>query len=307
MKHNPTKFIVTTTINHPTEALVKYSKMPEWCLIVVGDIRTPESGYLELDCVYLSPEYQNNNYPKLSKAIGWNSIQRRNLGFLEAWKRGAEIIATVDDDNIPYKEWGQNLLVNKIVEIDLYHTDLPVFDPLSVTNNKYLWHRGFPIELVSKKNNGLQYLGKQSRRCLVQADLWDGDPDIDAIARLSIRPIVKFENIDPYSSDRISPFNSQNTFLAREVVPFYAVFPHIGRMDDIWGSYALQRHFPDSVVYNKATVYQNRNEQDIITNLEKEILGYRETLNFINKVDDWLQLLPEETRYFWGLYQECFC
>tara|TARA_Y100000389_G_C17456648_1_gene518601 strand:- start:1669 stop:1788 length:120 start_codon:yes stop_codon:yes gene_type:complete len=35
-------FIVTTTINAPTEALIKYSKFKEWKLIVVGDLKTPE-------------------------------------------------------------------------------------------------------------------------------------------------------------------------------------------------------------------------------------------------------------------------
>ena len=38
--------------------------------------------------------------PKLSKLIGWNCIQRRNFAILEAYERGAEIIALIDDDNI---------------------------------------------------------------------------------------------------------------------------------------------------------------------------------------------------------------
>ena len=64
-------------------------------------------------------------------------------------------------------------------------------------------------------------------------------------------------------------------FMAREVIPYYAVFPHVGRMDDIWGGYVAQLKFPQSVVYNKASVYQDRNVQDLVTNLEKEIIGYR--------------------------------
>ena len=31
------KFIVTTTIQPPTEATIKYSEKPDWKLIVVGD------------------------------------------------------------------------------------------------------------------------------------------------------------------------------------------------------------------------------------------------------------------------------
>ena len=59
------------------------------------------------------------------------------------------------------------------------------------------------------------------------------------------------------------------------------VLPHAGRMDDIWASYMVQKQFPNSVVYNRATVYQDRNEQDLVTNLEKEVIGYRNTLDFI--------------------------
>ena len=40
--------------------------------------------------------------PRLSRLIGWNCIQRRNIGYVYAKKNGAKFIASVDDDNIPY-------------------------------------------------------------------------------------------------------------------------------------------------------------------------------------------------------------
>jgi hypothetical protein len=300
------KFIVTTTINPPTEATVKYSKKEDWTLIVVGDTKTPHEEYKKINCIYLTPEIQEKKYPALSAAIGWRSIQRRNIGFLEAYVAGADVIATVDDDNIPYDCWGEDLLVGKEIEVDLYEPEQSVFDPLSVTHRNDLWHRGYPIEYLQEKNRVL-YKGKTRRRVLVQADLWDGDPDIDAIARLSKKPIVKYSEItQPYCSNKISPFNSQNTFLHRDVIPMYAVLPFIGRMDDIWGAYILQRYFPDSVVYNKASVYQDRNVQDLITNLEKEIIGYRNTLNLINDIYNYRLFLPQETLNFWNIYRKSF-
>jgi hypothetical protein len=45
------------------------------------------------------------------------SIQRRNVGFVFAYNEGADIIATVDDDNIPYDNWGDNVLVGQEVEV----------------------------------------------------------------------------------------------------------------------------------------------------------------------------------------------
>jgi hypothetical protein len=254
----------------------------------------------------LSPEYQEKTYPELSETIGWKSIQRRNIGFVEAYRRGADIVATVDDDNIPYDDWGTNVIVGETVEIDFYNTDLGVFDPLSVTEHNQVWHRGFPIDLVPYRSR-VSYGGKLKRRVLVQADLWDGDPDIDAMARLSIRPIVKFDKIQgPYGSLSISPFNSQNTFLAREVIPYYSVFPHVGRMDDIWGGYVLQHYFPNSVVYNKASVFQDRNVQDLVTNLEKEIIGYRYTTDLIRSLSEWESIVPKETVAYWNAYRRCF-
>ena len=303
------KFIVTTTINEPTIASNKFAEIAKrdgWTFVVVGDKKTPRYYYQkELDCVYLTPQDQEEISKELSDVIGWKSIQRRNIGLLYAYQQGADVVATVDDDNIPYDDWGKNLLIGKEVECDLYKPYDDVFDPLSVTNTPEIWHRGYPIELLQRRHL-VEYKGKVKRKALVQADLWDGDPDIDAMARLTLKPVVKYNVEKPYCSNKISPFNSQNTFLAREVIPYYAVLPHVGRMDDIWGSYIMQHHFPNSVVYNKASVYQDRNVQDLITNLEKEIIGYRNTHMILKDLENYMDYLPEETKKFFEIYRSCF-
>ena len=299
------KFIVTTTINSPTLATKKFAAMKDWTLIVVGDTKTPHLEYEELDCIYLSPDIQQTIDSDLSDSIGWKSIQRRNIGFLYAYNMGADIVATVDDDNIPYDDWSKNLLVGQTIECDLYEPSQNVFDPLSVTNTPDIWHRGFPIDLLGKRHE-VEYKGKVKRKVLVQADLWDGDPDIDAMARLTMKPIVKYNVEKPYCSNKIAPFNSQNTFLAREVLPYYAVLPHVGRMDDIWGSYILQYYFPNSVIYNKASVYQDRNVQDLVTNLEKEVIGYRNTYSLLKNLKNYMEYLPEDTKKFYNTYRSCF-
>ena len=80
------------------------------------------------------------------------------------------------------------------------------------------------------------------------------------------------------------------------------VIPHVGRMDDIWGGYLLQQKFKDSLIYNKASVFQDRNEQDLITNLEWEIIGYRNTLDFINGKYE----LPEKAKRAYSAYLKAF-
>ena len=302
---NHKKFIVTTTINSPTEATRKFAEMDDWTLVVVGDLKTPHLEYQNLDCVYLSPDMQNHIAPKLSESIGWKSIQRRNLGFVFAYQQGADVVATVDDDNIPYDDWGQDLYVNNVVDCDLWEPEEDVFDPLSVTNTPDIWHRGYPIELLQKRHR-VEYKGKKKRKVLVQADLWDGDPDIDAMARLTMKPIVKYNVTTPYCSNKISPFNSQNTFLSREVIPYYTVLPHVGRMDDIWGGYLLQGLFPNSVIYNRASVYQDRNVQDLVTNLEKEVIGYRNTYKLLQNLEAYKTIFPDETNHFYEEYRKVF-
>ena len=81
-------------------------------------------------------------------------------------------------------------------------------------------------------------------------------------------------------------------------------------MDDIWAGYYFQSKHKESVIYNRASVYQNRNLQDLITNLEKEILGYRYTYKFINELNAKSilesDILPNETKQFITIYKNEF-
>lgn len=308
------KFIITTTINKPTEATLKFATIADkkdFTFVIVGDTKTPHEMYEQLESshnnvVYLSPEKQTELYPELSEIIGWKTIQRRNIGFVYAYQQGAEIVATVDDDNIPYESWGDNIMVGREIEVDLYeNTSCPYFDAISTTEHSDLWHRGFPIEYLQVKNN-IEYRGKVKMTPLVQAEFWDGDPDIDAICRLSKKPIVKFKPFEPFTTNQLTPFNSQNTFLHRNVLKHYSVFPYTGRMDDIWGSYVMQHHFPNSVIFAKASVYQARNPQDLVKNLENEVIGYRNTLTLLDNLKDYWGLLPDKTVEYFNIYQKYF-
>ena len=308
------RFIVTTTINSPTEATMKFCKIAnspsqKWTFLIVGDTKTPHEEYRKLEeqfqnVIYLDPKEQDRCFPELSKTIGWKTIQRRNIGFAYAYANGAAVVATVDDDNIPYDNWGQDVKIGQEVNYKAYSSKRSdYFDPLAVTEDNHVWHRGYPIQHLQTRHD-VEYQGYKKKVCLVQANLWDGDPDIDAMARLTHKPCVDYKDIEEaYGSTQKAPFNSQNTFLAGQVMPYYAVLPFVGRMDDIWGSYILQHHFPDSVIYDVATVYQDRNLQDLVTNLENEVIGYRNTLDFIESEGDYEKFFPEETLKFWNTYR----
>ena len=54
------KFIITTTINSPTEATHKFieiAKRDNWIFVVVGDTKTPHEEYEKIGCIYLHPDW----------------------------------------------------------------------------------------------------------------------------------------------------------------------------------------------------------------------------------------------------------
>jgi hypothetical protein len=282
------KAIVTTTINPITEAVQRFQTFKEWELIVVGDKKTP-TGYRLDRGTYLSPEIQEKYDRELSDIHGWNCIERRNFGLLWAHDMGADIVAIVDDDNIPYDNWGKDLLIDSTTEVTFFETELPAFDPIGATNERKLWHRGYPLQLISKRD----YTHKQKKLLSdieIQADFWNGDPDIDAVCRMEHAPECAFdEACFPFAAEKISPFNSQNTFIKGTLLKDYFLFPDIGRQHDIWASYYLGAK-GHRVVYNKPSVYSKRNEHDITKDMEQEIFSYVHGYNLVKD----LALDPEK-------------
>lgn len=297
------KTIVTTTIYPPRDAIKKFSKMEGWNLIIAGDTKTPHDEYKGINCIYLDPETQESLYPELSNAIGWRTIQRRNIAIAYAYKQGADIIALVDDDNIPLDNWGKDIIVGDTVKTIRIESDTGIVDPLHLypKTDKFMWHRGFPHELLETRRN---YTFKENERvrCLVQACAWLGSPDVDAIYR-KVKPDEELLKGIPqrYSSSCFMPFNSQNTIIHRDIVPDYLVFPFVGRFDDIWGSYHVQHKFNKPfIVFTEPTVIQERNEHDICKDIEGELYGYRNNLRFIR--GDY-SVIPEKTRKVIEIYK----
>lgn len=134
------KVIVTTTINPPTDAIRRFEAMTDWEIVVVGDLKTPPDYRLERG-IYLDPASQEKYDKVLSDTIGWHCVERRNFGLLLARDMKADIVALVDDDNIPLPNWGRDLLLDREVEVNFYETDLPAFDPVGATNHPELASR----------------------------------------------------------------------------------------------------------------------------------------------------------------------
>jgi hypothetical protein len=58
------KCVIITTINVPTETILKHIKNDEYDVIIVGDNKTPSEQYANLNCIYLDVPSQKKLFPE---------------------------------------------------------------------------------------------------------------------------------------------------------------------------------------------------------------------------------------------------
>jgi hypothetical protein len=270
------KFIVITSIFPPTEAIKKFASIDNWKVILVGDKKTP-SNWGHPGVIYLSPESQNEYLPKLSSLLPWNSYTRKNIGYLYAISQGAQIIYESDDDNIPLDNWINNqpqffsnaelLSQASFVNIYSYFTD------------KQVWPRGIPLRYILDNETPQLSLGHNLKIGVWQY-LADGDPDVDAIYRLTNNTPIYFNWRDPLVLDKNTccPFNSQNTYFSKEAFPLlYLPSTVTFRFTDILRGLVAQPILWAAnyhVGFGGATVLQKRNPHDYLKDFELEIPCY---------------------------------
>lgn len=298
--------LVTTTINVPV-LLQDYAKdlvehgYKEVDIIVTGDNKTsPEARTLceqvqqkfGIETIYMDVQDQNKfmtNYPALNEFLPFNCIQRRNVAILNAYERGAEMIVTIDDDNFLAQKnyFKSHDIVGVESSIKTLASDngwLNVCQWLKDENNRKFYHRGYSFEHRAQDGQIKETIAKG--RVVVNAGLWLGDPDLDAVTRIGT-PInaVEYQRPDNFALAKgtYSPFNSQNTALHRSIIPAYFLCSGIGRYDDIWASYIIKRiadHLGDLIAFGYPLVKQTRNAHILWNDLDQERLGMELTNQF---------------------------
>ncbi len=312
--------IVTTTINVPKllEDYVKnVKKYKHDCIfIIIGDKKTPPEAKLyclglqkkyKVSIEYLDPEEQEKylkRFPELGSHLVYNSIQRRNIGMLKAYESGVDYIITIDDDNFfVSSDFIKHHAVGHERNIDVVCSNtgwLNVCDFLKEKKDRQFYHRGFPPEKRFLKEK----LTSKHRKVkiVVNAGLWLNEPDIDALTRLHFLndPITakKYTRKTSFALDKNtwSPFNSQNTSIAREAVPAYFLSPYIGRYDDIWAAYVIKKiadHKDHYISFGAPIVKQDRNPHNFWKDLAKEDKGMMLTTLFTNMLQE-IELSKED-------------
>jgi hypothetical protein len=275
--HVPKTAIVITTINAPPNAVIDFAQgaqMRGVDLVLIGDQKSPMD-FSQDGARYFSLEAQRDSGFAYGRMAPARHYARKNMGYLEAVRAGAQVIVDTDDDNIPLASfWAPrtpNLTARRVngaswVNIYGYFTDAPI------------WPRGLPLDRVREPLPPLT--AAASIYCPIQQGLANENPDVDAIYRLVLPLPVDFRNEAPVALGPGSwcPFNSQNTTSFPDAfpllyLPYYCSF----RMTDIWRSFVAQRiaHVNGwAIGFHEATVYQVRNEHNLMRDFEEEIPGY---------------------------------
>jgi hypothetical protein len=255
---------------------------PDIRIFVAGDRKTPKEAYeliLAMENTQISLPESGHQW-KCSELIGWDSIQRRSVAFLEALKWGADVIVSIDDDNVPtglnYFEHHQNAIAKPHNGVIALNGEL-WFDVGSLLQPQAK-HRGFPNSRRPKN----YFTHAVDVKIGVSAGICLGDPDIDAVTRIALKPEVHqvsqlLEVGIACSSQVWTVFNSQNSAVLRELVPAWGMVPFVGRMDDIYASLIVQRVMRERNLhthFGKPFVWQSRNPHNLVKDLRGEIDGY---------------------------------
>jgi len=286
---NNNTFLVITSIASPNKVLWKYA---DECarhkakFIVIGDTKSPADFSLP-NCDFWSIDRQKDLDFTLAKISPEEHYARKNIGYLLAIKNGARMIIETDDDNFPMNNFWYERKVEGRAHVLENRGWVNIYKYFT---NDNIWPRGFALEHLSDKVPDLTNIEMQDIFCPIQQGLADENPDVDAIYRLIMPLPVKFNTANDIALGKNSwcPFNSQNTTWFKVAFPLLYLPSYCSfRMTDIWRSFIAQRiawTCDWSILFHKATVYQERNVHNLLKDLEDEIPGYLNNSNICNEL-----------------------
>lgn len=275
---------VVTTIQEPTASvrlIAAEAARHGSHFVVVGDRKSPR----EWSCPganFYGIDAQMGLPFRCSKVIPENSYARKMIGYLLAYASGPEWITETDDDNSPNANFFVQDPSISLVRVPVAHEGW--VNPYPYFSDRHSWPRGFPLRLVGQSLADpvlVDEISDASGPQIIQA-LADGDPDVDAVYRLTspdTSPVV-FDRCAPLVVPREAwaPFNSQATTWHISLFPLmYLPTTCTFRMTDIWRSFIVQRLLRlmgGALIFTSPTVYQDRNEHDLIRDFEDEVPGY---------------------------------
>lgn len=273
-------YCVVTTVNAPTRTAKVLAEHCPDRVIIVGDLNTP-GDWASPGTEFYSLERQGQLGFAINSHLKIAHYARKNIGYLQAMRAGAECIYDTDDDNVPSSAWRPREL-----DCDAYAvTQRGWCNVYRYFHYSDIWPRGFGL---SKLTDSPPAVGESSNvACPVQQGLADGEPDVDAIWRLAAMPswmrgrrvLFRDHKSIALGTGAWCPFNSQTTWWFKEAYPLLYLPSHATfRMTDIWRSFVAQRCLWEIgrgvVFHSPSEVLQERNEHDLLKDFAEEVPGY---------------------------------
>ncbi len=287
------KSLVITSIAPPTfPALQTYAKeagQNGYDFIMIGDTKSPDK--FELDgCDFWSIDRQLTTDFEYAKLCPTRHYARKNIGYLVAIQNGSEEIIETDDDNLPRPDFWNKIRSRTEKAYDI--KDQNWVNVYHYFSDKFIWPRGLPLEELQKEHAPLSSFELKDVLCPIQQGLADENPDVDAVYRLTYPLPLNFKKgiSVALGNNAWCPFNSQNTYWFKEAfgllyLPAYCSF----RMTDIWRSFVAQRIAWEndwSILFHESTVWQERNEHNLLKDFEDEIPGYLNNTKIANALSE---------------------
>lgn len=276
---NPERFIVITSINAPNTALRAFAEggaQHGFRFVVIGDTKSPADFALE-GCDFYSVDRQLSLSSSFAALCPTRHYARKNIGYLVAARAGAQIIRDTDDDNLPRPAFWHDEVRRQSVPFAEGTGWLNVYRWFS---EAVIWPRGLPLNQINTAMPAFESLPLVEADCPIQQGLADENPDIDAIYRLVLPLPQNFRTDRRAALGRQAwcPFNSQNTTWFRDAFPLLYLPAYCSfRMTDIWRSFVAQRIAWAngwSILFHEPTVWQERNEHNLMRDFEDEVPGY---------------------------------
>lgn len=283
--------IVVTSINRPNavlEALASGASANGYAFFVIGDRKSPPAFALE-GCRYLSLEDQGRTGFRYAAECPVGHYARKNIGYLLSAELGAPWIVETDDDNFPRPSFFEGRSRQANVAVAANSGWLNVYRYFS---EAAIWPRGLPLDRIRDAPPPFEDLPVREVDCPIQQGLADENPDVDAIYRLigSLPQNFRTDRRIALSAGTWCPFNSQNTTWWPETYPLLYLPAYCSfRMTDIWRSFVAQRIAWENgwnVLFHGPSVWQDRNEHDLMSDFAEEIPGYLQNDRICRTLED---------------------
>ena len=240
---------------------------------------------------------------RIHDLIPYRSYPRKNIGYLYAIQHGAKIIYETDDDNSPTS--GKITFYQKESgDFFVYKTDSPMVNPYEHFGQSTIWPRGYPLDHIADPPSH-KFVKCEGVDSSIQQGVVNGDPDVDAIFRLTRKDQgvdlnVEFDAEAPpvvLPPNTLAPFNSQNTlFLHKALWALLLPSTVSFRVCDIWRGYWCQRLMWDTgtqLSFFPPNAVQYRNAHNYLSDFKEEKVVYYESGRLIEFLNNWKSEKPD--------------